>query len=603
MSHPTARAPDDNDQGQEADSLLLTALALDASFLHLKVGHPPFIRVSGGLRSLAGPPLRGEDLVRIVQPLLSPSQQQALVEDGQVEFSRTAGPDGCRFHLGVFRQRGDLSLVARRVHKVVPTVIGLGLPDTVERLCATPAGLIVIAGPPGSGKRTTVAAMLDHINQRRPVHILTVEDCIQFDLTDKLGCVHQREAGSDFRDKHKALDEAVRQGPDVLFIGELRDAHTAEVALHTAARACLVIAAVNSPDASSAICHILEMFPPERRPAIRKLLANNLKAVVAQMLVAGLKKPLVSAVEVLIANPTIKKLIEEGEETKLQKAIQLFYQEGMCDFTEQLKQMVDRGDIDKATALEHAPQPEKLKMAFKGIKVSAAGWLPESLPAPAAPALAPAPVRPAAPLTVRRQATVRYFTRMYPNQLYRLLVVLSEQEVRQLVAAEVGQAAGKDFRARLHEPVEVEPVLPGCTVYPPRLEIALSRDGPAEARFQVLAHVQGGSLEGASVVISQAGRELARVSLAVRVGRPTLAYCLAAASVALPAVLKYLKLDLDAQTGAEFSGYFGLVNAILSLPWWLWTVPLLLAAGVALWWCWPREDVFWDIELVPRENK
>ncbi len=598
MSHPKAHAANGEAcsglraPAQEIDGLLLAALRLDASSLHLKVGSPPSVRVHGVFRPLDGPPLRGEDMEGLVS-LLSPRQQKALAEDGVVELSHFA-PDGCRFRLSVFRQRGDLSLVARRIGNVVPTIKGLGLPDTVAKLCDATAGLILVAGPAGSGRRTAIAAMLDHINAARSVHILTVEDHIQLDLTDKRACVHQREAGSDYRDRHKALDDAIRQGPDVLSVGELTDAGDAEAAIRAAESGRLVFATVTALDAPSAIRQILTRFPPEGHPAVRKALANSLKGVIARMLVKGLKKPLTPATEIMLVNPTIRKLIGAGEDRKLGDAIRLFYQEGMCDFTEDLKRLTDEGDIDRATALEWAPQPEKLKMAFKGIKVAAAGLI--------GPAPSPTPAGTATPPTVRRQATVRYFTRMYPGQLYRLLVVLSEQEVRQLAEAEVGQAAGKDFRARLLEPVEVEPMLPGCSVYPPRQEVTLSHDGPTEARFQILAHVQGGAVEGACVVIRQAGRELARVALTINVGKPTLAYALACASVAVPALLKYLKLDLDAQMGAEFSGYWHAVNALLSLPWWLWTAPLLFAAGVALWWCWPREDVFWDIELVPPEK-
>jgi hypothetical protein len=194
---------------------------------------------------------------------------------------------------------------------------------------------------------------------------------------------------------------------------------------------------------------------------------------------------------------------------------------------------------------------------------------------------------------------VRYFTRMHPHRLYRLLVVLSGQEVRMLLRDEVGQATSEGFAVRVREPIEVEPILPGCAVYPPRREVEVAGEEPVEARFQLMPHVEGGELEDPVVVLRQSGRELARVRLKVRVGKPTLAYALSAASLVVPLALKVLKLDPDSQAGDGFSGYWQMGNTLMSVPWWLWSAPLLLAAAVATWWCWPREDVFWDVDLDP----
>src|SRR5262249_8622148 len=156
------------------------------------------------------------DLQRLTLPLLTQQQRALLAEEGSVSFPHVVGQDEGRFHVSLFCQRGELSLVARRVNNVIPTIKELGLPTTVEGLCNVPAGLILLAGTPGSGKRTTIAAMLDHINEQKPVHILTIEDSIEFDFTDKRACVNQREIGFDCRDRHKALEAAVRQDSDVL---------------------------------------------------------------------------------------------------------------------------------------------------------------------------------------------------------------------------------------------------------------------------------------------------------------------------------------------------------------------------------------------------
>jgi twitching motility protein PilT len=235
--------------------------------------------------------------------------------------------------------------------------------------------MIIFAGVTGSGKTTSIASMLDYINAREPLHILTIEDPIEFTYSDRKAYVNQREIGIDVRDWHKALKDAVRQDPDVILVGELRDVDTFEAAVHAAETGHLVFGTIHASSAPTTINRILDLFPPEKHGAIRKALANNLKAIVAQKLVKGLKKPRVPTNEIMIVNPTIKKLIEEAEDLKMSDAIKLFYQEGMVDFTENLKRLVDAGDIDKATALEWAPDPEKLKMLFKGIKVSAAGIL------------------------------------------------------------------------------------------------------------------------------------------------------------------------------------------------------------------------------------
>jgi twitching motility protein PilT len=268
-----------------------------------------------------------------------------------------------------------LSLVARRVNNVIPSFKDLGLPESIEKLCHFSEGLVILAGVTGSGKSTTIASMLDYINETEPLHILTVEDPIEFTFTDKKAYINQREIGLDSRDWHKALKDAVRQDPDVILIGELRDVETFEAAVHAAETGHLVFGTIHASSSGTTINRILDLFPPEKHTAIRQALANNLKAVVAQKLVKGLKKGRVPTNEIMIVNPTIRKLIGEGMDSKIPDAIRIGYLEGMVDFTENLRQLVDRGDVDKTVALEYAPNPEQLKMALKGIKVSAPGIL------------------------------------------------------------------------------------------------------------------------------------------------------------------------------------------------------------------------------------
>jgi twitching motility protein PilT len=320
-------------------------------------------------------PLNQEDMERLLLPNLKPNHRRILEEEGGVDFSYVVGNDEARFRVSLFKQRGRLSLVSRRVNSLIPTFENLGLPPSIEKLCHFNEGMVILAGVTGSGKSTTIAAMLDYINYREPLHILTIEDPIEFTFTDRKAYINQREIGLDTRDWHKALKDAVRQDPDVILVGELRDIETFEAAINSAETGHLVFGTIHASSAPTTINRILDLFPPDKHNAVRAALANNLKAIVAQKLLKGLKKPRVPTNEIMIVNPIIKKLISEARDNQISEVIKNCYQEGMVDFTENLRQLVERGDTDKATALEFAPDAEKLKMAFKGIKVSASGIL------------------------------------------------------------------------------------------------------------------------------------------------------------------------------------------------------------------------------------
>jgi twitching motility protein PilT len=370
-----ADIPQVSSKEPEVNKLFRMVMKHEASDLHLKVGQPPMMRVRGDIRRVDMRPLTQEDMERLLLTTLKPHLRRILDDEGGVDYAWVIGNDECRFRVSLFKQRGKLSLVSRRVNTSIPNFKDLGLPEGIEKLCNFPEGLVILAGVTGSGKSTTIASMLDYINSREPLHILTVEDPIEFTFSDKKSYINQREVGLDVKDWHKALKDAVRQDPDVILVGELRDVETFEAAVHAAETGHLVFGTIHAAGAATTINRILDLFPPTKHSAIRKALSNNLKAVVGQKLLKGLKKPRVPTNEIMIVNPTIRKLIAEGEDLKLGDAIRIGYLEGMVDFTENLRQLVERGDVDKATALEFAPDPEKLKMAFKGIKVSGTGLL------------------------------------------------------------------------------------------------------------------------------------------------------------------------------------------------------------------------------------
>lgn len=361
----------------EANKLFRMVMKFEASDLHLKVGQPPMMRLKGDIVRTQSKPLTAEDMERLFHPILKEKQRKILDEEGGVDFSWVVGNDECRFRVSLFRQRGRLSLVSRRVNNSIPDFKTLGLPDTIEKLCHFPEGLVILAGVTGSGKSTTIASMLDYVNAREPLHILTVEDPIEFVFTDKKSYINQREIGLDSKDWHKALKDAVRQDPDVILVGELRDVETFEAAVHAAETGHLVFGTIHAASAATTINRILDLFPPEKHGAIRQALANNLKAVVAQKLLKSIRpgKSRVPNNEIMIVNPTVRELISRGEDKKLPDAIRIGKLEGMMDFNENLNDLVKRGDIDPAVALEFSPNPDQLKMMLKGIKVAAPGIL------------------------------------------------------------------------------------------------------------------------------------------------------------------------------------------------------------------------------------
>lgn len=387
---PQEPSPAEPRKEPEVNKLFRMVMKYEASDLHLKVGQPPMMRLKGVIRRMEMRPLTQEDMERLLFPIMSERAKKIYFETGGADFAHVVGNDECRFRVNVLNQRGRMGLVARRVNNVVPSFekLGLLIPEqektrkpgelpTIEKLCHFDQGMIILAGVTGSGKSTTIAAMLDYINEREAVHILTIEDPIEYLFQDKKAIVNQREIGIDVVDWPTALKHAVRQDPDVILVGELRDRDSFESAIHAAETGHLVFGTIHASSASSTISRILDLFPADMHGAIRQALMFNLKAVICQKLLPSIKpgKHRVPTLEIMIVNPTIRELILKQEDKKIQDAIRIGYQEGMIDFNEHLRQLVEAGEIDRATALEVAPNPEALKMALKGIKVMQPGIL------------------------------------------------------------------------------------------------------------------------------------------------------------------------------------------------------------------------------------
>jgi twitching motility protein PilT len=371
------RAPADAQREPEINKLFRMVMKHEGSDLHLKAGLPPMMRLRNAIRHMDMRALSPEDIDRLVWPMLSERSKQLLEETGGADFAHVVGHDECRFRVNLFKQRGRLSLVARRVINKIPTFDKLNLPPSIEKLCHFDQGMIVLAGVTGSGKSTTIAAMLDYINQRERVHILTIEDPIEYLFADKKAVINQREIGLDVLDWSTALKHAVRQDPDVILVGEMRDRETFEAGINAAETGHLVFGTIHASTAPSTIGRILDLFPADIHQAMRQSLAFNLKAIVCQKLLPSIRPGVqrVPTNEIMIMNPTVKELIIKAEDKKLPDAIRIGFLEGMLDFNESLRQLVERGDVDRATALEVAPNPEALKMAFKGIKVAQSGLI------------------------------------------------------------------------------------------------------------------------------------------------------------------------------------------------------------------------------------
>jgi twitching motility protein PilT len=361
----------------EINRLFRAVIHHEASDLHLCVECPPMMRLRNAIRRTDQPPLGAEDMERLVEPILSERSRSLLEAKGGADFAHVVGKGEGRFRVNLFKQQGHLGLVARRVNAKVPTFEKLGLPPVIEKLCLFDQGLVILAGVTGSGKSTTLAAMLDYINEHEEVHILTIEDPIEYLFRRKKAIINQREVGIDVVDWATALKHAVREDPDVILIGEMRDRDTFEAGLNAAETGHLVFGTIHASSAPSTIGRILDLFPADMHPAMRQSLAFNLKAIVCQKLLPGLKPGVarVPANEIMIVNPTVRDLIVKGEDKKLPDAIRIGLIEGMLDFNESLRQLVTRGDVDRDAALAAAPNPDALKMALKGIKVAQPGIL------------------------------------------------------------------------------------------------------------------------------------------------------------------------------------------------------------------------------------
>jgi twitching motility protein PilT len=348
------------------NDLLERLLESGGSDLHLTAGAPPQIRLNGDLAPVEGfDRLQAAPLRELIYGILSSRQREQFEEKLELDMSHPL-PGRGRFRVNVFFQRGAVGAVLRAIPNRTPGLDELGMPQVVRELTEVPRGLVLVTGTTGSGKSTTLAAMIDEINSRRRMHIVTIEDPIEFIHQHKLSVVNQREVGADTQSFAMALRHALRQDPDVILVGEMRDLETIAIALTAAETGHLVLATLHTQDAPGSVERIVDVFPPHQQQQVRVQLASALQGVIAQQLLPTVDgRSRVPAVEVMIATPAVRNLIREGKVHQIRNAMQAGGRHGMQTMDHALTQLVRSGTVDLATASLRATNVEEF-MTFLG---------------------------------------------------------------------------------------------------------------------------------------------------------------------------------------------------------------------------------------------
>jgi len=351
------------------DRLLETCIKSGASDLHIHVGRPPVLRLCGRLRQLETKVLQPEDTVAMMKAITPERAQQELQEQGGTDFGFEFGDKG-RFRTSVYQQRGHVSMSLRLIPQKLFTLDEIGLPPIVSQLIRRPRGMFLVTGPTGSGKTTTLASMVNHINETLDRHIITVEDPIEYYHPHKKSLVSQREVGVDVPSFSEALRRALRQDPDVILVGELRDLETIESALRAAETGHLVFGTLHTSSAHGTITRLVDQFPVNQQEQVRIQLADSLIAVLCQALLPRADvRGMIAAYEFLVVSSAVSNMIRENKAFRIPSVIQTGKKMGMQLLDDHLLEMLSEGKISKDEATEKAQNPEELaeKIAAKGI--------------------------------------------------------------------------------------------------------------------------------------------------------------------------------------------------------------------------------------------
>jgi twitching motility protein PilT len=341
--------------------ILLEVIEAGASDLHLTVGAPPMVREKGRLRPLDYPKLSSQDTREIVYSILNNDQRKRLENEWQIDLSYSV-PSKARFRVNAYFQRASIGAVMRTIPQDIPSFESLGVPEVLKDFARKPRGFVLVTGPTGSGKSTTLASMIDMINEQRHEHIMTVEDPIEFLHRHKNCVVNQRELGSDAQSFSLALKSALRQDPDVILVGEMRDLETMSTAITAAETGHLVFATLHTQDTSQTVDRIVDSFPPAQQHQVRTQLSIALQGIVTQQLLPTADgQGRVVACEVLVPTPAVRNLIREGKTHQLYSALQTGGSHGMQTMDSALADLVRGGQITRQLAESRSSTPEELK--------------------------------------------------------------------------------------------------------------------------------------------------------------------------------------------------------------------------------------------------
>ncbi|MGB9603111.1 MAG: type IV pilus twitching motility protein PilT [Limisphaerales bacterium] len=349
--------------------ILSTAVEAGASDVHIKVDAPVVFRINRQLIAIECPNPNEEWINKVVWKIVPPHAAQRLEADREIDFSYYL-PGAGRFRTNIYQQRGTFAIAMRYVKTKVPSFETLGLPDTIKKIAEEPRGIVLVAGTTGCGKSTTLAAMIEHINENFKKHIITLEDPIEYVFEDNQSIIEQREIGLDTQSFATGLRNMLRQDPDVIMVGEMRDATSFQAAMSAADTGHLVLSTLHTTNAAQSIGRILDFFPADEREQIRRQLAGTLCAVICQRMVTTVRGTVTPAVEILLNTPTVRKLLEENRLEKISVAIETGTDEGMQTFNQHLLKLVQAGIVTEEEALTKASNPEALKMNLRGIFLS-----------------------------------------------------------------------------------------------------------------------------------------------------------------------------------------------------------------------------------------
>jgi twitching motility protein PilT len=362
---------------EEIHRLLAFVSANLASDLHLKVGYPPTIRIGGHLRRVESPEFPDSEYIEAMMgAIMSKAKREDYDRRGGADFAARAA-NGDRFRVNVFRSEGEMHAALRRVQSKIPNFEELNLPPIYEKtIMNCLEGLILVAGVTGSGKSSTLAAMLKFINGHRAMHVITIEDPIEYAFLPQKCIISQREIGIDVANFSEALRFVVRQDPDCIMIGEMRDKETMLAALQSAETGHLVLGSIHCNDAEQTFSRVLEFFPRDEHAFIRSSLANSLKAIMVQRLLPGLETgKRFPATEVLLNNSLVKEKIVHEEDGDIPAILHACRDEGMRDFTQSLYELVEKNVISREAAMDYAPNREALRSRLKGIDTASEGLI------------------------------------------------------------------------------------------------------------------------------------------------------------------------------------------------------------------------------------